>query len=285
MGIMKNENDPAPIDKRLLEELGALSKALADEIGLKGDGSKPALLARFVESTDSEQWITLSEQYNLRSWFIIPLCSTEAEAVAHLSSTMDNLVFQRDHDPLTGLANRRYLERYLTLELERAARMQSSLSLVMLDLDHFKKVNDTYGHLCGDKVLQDLAAFLRRSHRSYDLAARYGGEEFILILPGMASWRAKAMAERLLQQFSTMDFNCDGHKPFRMTFSAGVAGVSSESGYGPTPAQLIKQADEALYAAKNAGRSRVMIAKEVTEYNIATMVNSAEKQFLFKDME
>lgn len=273
------------LDQKVLDELQSLIKVLSDRVD-KPDGEENALLlARLVEDLPAEEWLALSQEHNLRSWLALPLASDAARAVSTLSETIDKLVFQRDHDPLTGLANRRYLERFLKTELERAERTGGALSVIMIDLDRFKSVNDTYGHLCGDKVLQKLGSFLSRSQRSYDLAARYGGEEFVIILPGVSYVRAKATAERLLARFSEIEFKCDTHEPFSMTFSGGVSGVSPKSGYKFSPTELLKMADDALYAAKRAGRNRIEVAEGAVEAVTDTMVMAEEKQFLFKNPE
>lgn len=272
-------------DENVLRELQQLVKVLSDRAGKPEDKKNAILVARLVEGITQEEWIALSQQHDLRSWLALPLADDAAEAVSSLRETLDQLVFQRDHDPLTGLANRRYFERFLQTEMERAARTNSALSLIMLDLDHFKRINDSYGHLCGDKVLQKLGSFLLRSQRSYDLAARYGGEEFTIILPGISFSRAKVMAQRLLGQFSEIEFKCDAHSLFSMTFSAGVAGVSPKTGYNYTQEQFIKMADDALYAAKRKGRNRVEMSERTVQAVADTMVMAEEKQFLFKNPE
>lgn len=273
------------LDREVLDELQDVIKVLADRVNRPESEQKAVLVARLVEDISAEEWLALSQQHHLRSWLGLPLTEDAAKAVSALSETINKLVFQRDHDPLTGLANRRYLERFLKTEMERAERTGGSLCVVMLDLDHFKRVNDTYGHLCGDKVLQKLGSFLSRSRRSYDLAARYGGEEFVVILPGVSFMRAKATAERLLAKFSEIEFKCDAHEPFNMTFSGGVAGISPKTGYKFSPEELLKLADEALYAAKREGRSRIEVSRGAAEAVTDTMVMAEEKQFLFKNPE
>lgn len=278
-------HDAVKLDQAVLDELQNLVKVLADRVDRPEDKKKAVLVARLIENMSSDEWMALSQEHNLRSWLALPLETHAARAVSTLTDTLDKLVFQRDHDPLTGLANRRYMERFLKTEMERAARTNSSLSVIMLDLDNFKRVNDNYGHLCGDKVLQKLGTFLSRSQRSYDLAARYGGEEFVVILPGISFMRARAMAERLLIKFNEIEFKCDTHKPFRMTFSGGVSGLSAKTGYRFSSEKLIKMADEALYSAKRKGRNRIEVSEGAVEAITETMVMAEEKQFLFKKPE
>lgn len=273
------------LDQELLAELQGVIKVLSDRVSKPEDKKKAVLVARLVEGISADEWLALARENDLLSWLALPLASDAARAVSTLTDTLDKLVFQRDHDPLTGLANRRYMERFLRTEMERASRTNGSMSLIMLDLDHFKRVNDTYGHLCGDKVLQKLGSFLVHSQRSYDLAARYGGEEFVVILPGISFIRARAMAERLLSKFCEIEFKCEAHEPFQMTFSGGVAGLTPKTGYKISLEELIKMADDALYTAKRNGRNRIVVSEGAVEAVTDTMVMAEEKQFLFKNPE
>ena len=276
-------------DQNLLRELGELSEILYQRLRSTPEetpdsSGETMLLARPVSGLTQETWHGLAHKHNLCSWALLPLRSTAAEAMRVLADAMDNLIFQRDHDLLTELANRRYFEYHLRLELARAMRTQNPLSLIMLDLDHFKRVNDVYGHLYGDKVLRKFGSFLRKSQRAYDFAARYGGEEFILLMPGLTCWKAKIAAERLLRQFSKIQFSQKGFPPFNMTFSGGVSGVNLENGYNTTPEQLIKIADEALYIAKQQGRNRINLAESHTaQVDPSSMVLPEEKRLLFQN--
>lgn len=160
------------------------------------------------------------------------------------------------HDPLTGLVNRGELERRLARELHRAERYHRGLGVLMVDIDHFKRVNDTYGHHAGDDVLKAFAARLIDHARRADAIARYGGEEFVLILPETPVAAAAAMAERLRVSLNEAPITvADVGGP--ITASIGVAGYPD---HGKTEEQLLRAADEALYAAKNSGRNRVHVA-------------------------
>jgi diguanylate cyclase (GGDEF)-like protein len=159
-------------------------------------------------------------------------------------------------DGLTGLANRRTHDETLVREMFRAARSQEDLSMVMADLDHFKSINDQYGHVTGDQVLARTAAVLKSQSRPYDLAARYGGEEFVLILPGTSTDEAIATAERIRKEIANLTVpGC----PQPITISLGVAGWIA----GETPQVFVARADAALYRAKSAGRNRVEAAPDV----------------------
>lgn len=158
-------------------------------------------------------------------------------------------------DALTGLANRRALDRRLREECARARRSGLALSVALLDLDHFKPVNDTYGHALGDAVLTRLADLLRDHTRASDLPARYGGEEFAIVFPDTGLAPARAAAEQLRQRIRAASWSTL-HPALTVTASFGVATMDRD----PEPALLLKLADEQLYRAKAAGRDRVRAA-------------------------
>ncbi len=157
-------------------------------------------------------------------------------------------------DPVTGLFNHRYFQERLSEELSRAARTGRPLALAILDLDKFKKVNDTYGHQAGDAVLQQVASAVRALLRASDVLARYGGEEFALILPDTDLDAAWAIVDRLRREVAATDIRLSDGRTIRVTFSAGV---SAFSGGDPRGQALLAAADEALYRAKARGRNRV----------------------------
>jgi len=157
-------------------------------------------------------------------------------------------------DPLTSLNNRRSMMDALNKEFERSARKQTPLSLLILDIDHFKKINDNFGHQLGDTALQSLSTLLTGHLRQYDMAARFGGEEFVLILPDTTEAEATRAAERIRQEVETLII--DGFTDnFRLTVSIGVAAAPNKM--METPDDLIREADYALYNAKRSGRNRV----------------------------
>jgi diguanylate cyclase (GGDEF)-like protein len=173
----------------------------------------------------------------------------------------ETLHHQSIRDPLTGLYNRRYLEEAMEEEIYRAARNQSSLGLIMLDVDHFKQFNDRFGHDAGDELLRELGNFLMAKARQSDIACRYGGEEFIVILPGTMAAVAKK-AEQLREQFRHHTIVHQGQILGRTTISLGVATYPE---HGVTPKALIQTADKALFQAKEEGRDRVVVAPVVRE--------------------
>ena len=160
-------------------------------------------------------------------------------------------------DPLTGLHNRRHFDEVLGAILARAERDGSLVSLVLLDVDHFKDLNDRWGHAAGDRVLQHAGAVLRRSTRAGDVACRWGGEEFVLILPGATT--AQAM-ERAAEWIGVSTAPSDGD-PIAYTLSAGVSTFPAD---GTTADALFGNADRALYAAKRSGRARAVAASDLT---------------------
>jgi two-component system cell cycle response regulator len=161
-------------------------------------------------------------------------------------------------DGLTGVFNRKHLEERLDAEIAYALRRQTELSLVILDVDHFKRVNDTYGHLAGDAVLKGVAGVLSNVLRSEDVLGRYGGEEFVVVTRGIAVAGAHLLAERLRATLSAarMQF---GTTSLTVTASAGVASLACCGGR-PDKATLLAIADARLYKAKEAGRNRVVAA-------------------------
>ncbi|MBL6750075.1 MAG: GGDEF domain-containing protein [Nevskia sp.] len=166
----------------------------------------------------------------------------------------DSLQEQALRDPLTGLFNRRVLEEALQLEFARARRKSSAVAIIMADIDHFKQVNDRFGHRCGDQVLRRLAGLLQVQMRSGDVVCRYGGEEFTLILPGCtaeaAAERAGQIRAALVQtDWKTTDCPVDG-----ITLSFGIAAYPQ---HGGAPEAILLAADTALLRAKAAGRDRV----------------------------
>jgi two-component system cell cycle response regulator len=165
------------------------------------------------------------------------------EQMRHLAET----------DPLTGCFNRRALMERLEQEMDRAARYATMLTGMMIDVDNFKQINDTYGHLVGDRVLKQLAQLLKREQRSVDIVARYGGEEFVVLLPETTSGESRGFAERILKRVAEHDFGEAG-TPVRVTISIGVASYPDER--VSDGQSLLRLADGHLYRAKSEGRNR-----------------------------
>lgn len=193
---------------------------------------------------------------------------TFKSAVNHLGLALRNaLLFkevklQADRDGLTRIYNRRTFDERLVHELKRRQRYGHDLSLLMIDLDHFKSINDTYGHAAGDDVLRRVGGILQESLRATDLAARYGGEEFAVLLPHTQEEDASRLAERIRSRIESSVFMSCG-TPYRVTASIGVASV--EAGALDREGDLVLKADQALYDAKRNGRNMTVISQVASD--------------------
>ena len=182
---------------------------------------------------------------------------TEHVALALANLRMqEKLKWQADRDPLTDLFNRRYLEKALIREVDRAAKRETPLCVAMLDLDHFKRFNDTYGHAAGDALLEQVGALLRARIRGRDIACRYGGEEFTVILSDSNGPDSLHRIHQLQKEVRELSFVHEGHSHQGLSVSIGVA-IYPE--HAANPRDLLKVADAALYRAKSEGRDRVVI--------------------------
>jgi two-component system, cell cycle response regulator len=158
-------------------------------------------------------------------------------------------------DPLTGLYNRRYMESHLNSLLEQAVARKKPLTVLVLDIDYFKAINDSHGHDAGDDVLREFSFRIKKSIRGIDLACRYGGEEFVVVMPETDLTVATMVAERLRRRIAAEPFPIqDGARKLEVTISVGISALGKED----TPATILKRADAALYRAKRDGRNRVV---------------------------
>jgi diguanylate cyclase len=159
-------------------------------------------------------------------------------------------------DPLTGALNRKGLDEVLEREMARMQRLGTELCVVVLDVDNFKSINDSHGHLVGDEVLRHIATVLRETLRSNDSVVRVGGEEFVLLLPGVGLEEASSVVQRLQRELTRRFFLANAQK-LLLTFSAGITAFAQ----GEHPADVLDRADKAMYAAKHAGKNRVMVVE------------------------
>ncbi|MGK2952321.1 MAG: diguanylate cyclase [Thiobacillus sp.] len=210
-----------------------------------------------------------------RRWFLMTMTplsdSSKGAVVMHLNITERKLADaevhklqeqfheQAIHDPLTGLYNRRYLDETINRELTRAERYHQPIGIVMCDLDHFKLVNDTHGHLAGDEVLRVLAELLNKHSRRSDIVCRFGGEEFVMFLPDMPLAVAYQRAEKLRTELAAKWITL-GAADIQVTASFGVAAFPVN---GKTRDALMGAADAAMYQAKESGRNRVVAASAI----------------------
>ena len=227
-------------------------RRLADEpvetvLGYKGkkkDGSKIDL-----ELSCSRMEPAVREAVTL----VVTDVTLRRQAERKVQALNRRLARQAIRDPLTGLYNRRFMEESIARELARAARSGYPVSLVMCDIDHFKSINDDYGHQAGDRVLRAVSKLLKQRCRSSDIPCRFGGEEFLLVFPDMPGDIAKEWAEQTRAAVEAMAIKHQG-KTLRVTASFGVAVYPT---HGTTSQQVMSAADDAQYAAKTAGRNQV----------------------------
>ncbi|MEY8875080.1 MAG: GGDEF domain-containing protein [Leptothrix sp. (in: b-proteobacteria)] len=194
---------------------------------------------------------------------------------AWLQGLIDALVDLSSRDPLTGLANRRAFELTLAREVDRVARSGEPALLLALDIDHFKRVNDTYGHLAGDQVIKAVARVLLDSVRPMDLVARVGGEEFAIILPNCGSAFGASVAERVRRSLERLPVAVSPLQKISVTVSVG--GAFAPQWVRSTPSIWLERADQQLYAAKAQGRNLVRL-----EPVPMSDVSAEEKRMLFE---
>ena len=181
------------------------------------------------------------------------------EYVVEIESLNRRLREQTIRDPLTGLHNRRFFEETAERDIARATRKKEPLAIVMLDIDHFKVINDTHGHVIGDRVLTHVAGVLRANVRSSDLLCRFGGEEFVAVLSGTALPAAMHAAEQWRSAIAGSGTDAGGGTTVSCTISIGIAMLGYET--GESTSSVLRRADAALYEAKRAGRDRVVAAE------------------------
>ena len=189
--------------------------------------------------------------------FYVAFAETLAMALANIR-LREALQNQAIRDPLTKLFNRRYLQETMPRELKRVNRAEEPLSLVMVDIDHFKQFNDTYGHDAGDEALKSVAELLQNRTRAEDIACRLGGEEFALVYPGMSADVAISRVESIRQEVEAYEISHLGKTLKPVTVSAGIAVFPS---HGTDYQSLMRAADQALYQSKKAGRNRVTLVE------------------------
>ena len=199
---------PSNLDPDLVENLKKVAQLVRENVPSSEAGANALALIRVLDGVNSDAWKHFASLHSLENWLSIPLDSSLADAVTKVLSVQQHLAFQRDHDALTGIGNRGLFNRVFTSEFDRAIRSHTDLSILLLDLDDFKQVNDRYGHACGDQVLKRLGALLKTQVRRYDIPARFGGEEFSVILPATSCWTATMLGNRILELFRQEKFDC-----------------------------------------------------------------------------
>lgn len=224
---------------------------------------RPILLCnQALEQLNSESAVQLPERTLFRE--VDTICQSVrqyGDMTRQLQQANRELMLLSQQDSLTGLSNRRHFDNALAAEHARASRYGHALALLLLDVDHFKTLNDRHGHQCGDDCLRQLANVLRQfSRRPGDLAARYGGEEFVLLLPQISLEQSRQLAERVRLAIGELCIHTDTGDALHFTASTGM--IHTSDALRHTPESLIHQADLALYKAKQLGRNRVEVAEE-----------------------
>ena len=179
------------------------------------------------------------------------------EYVVAFNRKFEKIKDEAEKDFLTGLNNPRQFYKSLNRYFEVEDIDQKHVSLLYIDVDHFKKINDTFGHDCGDLVLKDLGEIFRQTARNHDIISRKGGEEFAILLVDCNEHQAVNAAERIRKAVETHDFKLSSHQTAKVTISIGISSIPEKT---TTVNEMIEQADKALYCAKNSGRNRVMLA-------------------------
>jgi diguanylate cyclase (GGDEF)-like protein len=225
---------------------------------LKSDPTIAAVPVIFITSTGGTAEKIQGLSLGAIDYITKPFDTGEARArilaALRVKQLQDQLARNANVDVLTGVGNRRYFDQRAATELSRSRRQNQPLSCLMLDLDHFKSINDTHGHPFGDEVLRRMGQLLTDTCRTEDIACRYGGEEFVILTPGMERHAATALAERLRRAVESLDMQSGGNKVY-LTCSFGIAEVDTGM---HASADLVHRADMALYEAKRAGRNRVV---------------------------
>lgn len=235
--------------------LGLLSRSSSTVVVLAVLGSLTTVAGFFLSPSAAPLLLVLSN----RTMTIVLIWVVSGMAIRHLilgDRLRETLTREASHDPLTELYNRRYVFDVVEIELKRFRRYGDCFSLILIDVDYFKRVNDSLGHCAGDAALRHIADTCVRSVRETDVVGRFGGEEFIVVLPNTGAEEARLTAERIRRAVRRHKFTWQ-NRVVDITMSLGVAEVSLESA---SFNKLIKTADEALYAAKRAGRDRVVVA-------------------------
>lgn len=268
-GESQGQADPSPCGpllmmiREMLGEASELTGSLATNIQIQNQTIKSSIddLSRAQEKKRMLQLLgtiltTTTSIHTSVEDAHLDLAATKL-ALEHIKNELQESRHLMQEDWLTGAQNRRAMDMVLTKEVARAQRSATKLTVAMLDLDHFKRINDEFGHDAGDKLLQHLTLITKAVLRDADSLIRYGGEEFLIILPETDINGAQFVMDRLKQAFQKTPLSYDGN-PLPVTFSAGLARLMpDENGHA-----LVMRADAALYEAKHAGRNCVKIAAE-----------------------
>lgn len=231
-----------------------LIKAIRSEPSFKG--IYMILITARIQEGDRVRGLDLGADDYITKPFSFSELLARVRVGSRVVNYQQNLEYQTQTDPLTGLFNRRAFERKIAEEYERAKRYTHAVSVLLLDIDNFKNINDTYGHHGGDMALVKISAILRERTRRSDFPARYGGEEFVLILPETDQESALQVANKIHEEIRSQMFGTTT-TPFALTVSIGLSSTSTKP-YSDWR-QMLEDADQAMYLAKNSGKDRVQV--------------------------
>lgn len=248
----KEVSDALEVVREAASSTGDYGDSLSNAETQLGDFSDPERMRLAVKSI-----VQVTRQMSQRSIEMSSKLSSSAEQIEELQCTMEKIKLESQKDSLTGLANRKFYDETLTNEIATAKQQTLPLSLCMIDVDHFKKFNDSYGHSAGDSALRIVANMFSRNVRDCDLVARYGGEEFSVVMPNADLSIASKVSNRICEALSAKQIvrRSTGERLGNVTVSVGVAQLREND----TAETLIERADGALYEAKRAGRNRVQL--------------------------
>ncbi len=266
-----------------MQELYELEKVL-QKSGSRNPGQKKQgmALVRILEDIDTQDLQSMNLDSLIDpSWLTLPLSKEQFPALMELSRKIENLARARDRDALTGLYNRGFFQRILDREVERSFRFKLPLTLAMMDIDDFKKINDSYGHPCGDAVLRNLAETLQNEIRANDYAARIGGEEFALILPGTGRYKAEPLFWRILQKVRKMKVSCP-QSQVEVGYTLSIGAATYRGRTATTAERLIADVDRQLYLVKEQGKDAVRTEIFQDAISSESLVQKDEKKFLLK---
>lgn len=262
--LAKGGYDVCLVDYYLGERTGL--ELLRAAAGVNSSAPMIMLTSHSGYDVDKEAMRAGAAGYLVKGQISTALLERSMRYAVERSRLIESLRKLASHDELTDLYNRRAMDELLKEEADRHWRYGRPAALVLLDVDHFKSINDAYGHPVGDEVLRWLAQLIRESVRKVDIPARYGGEELAIILPEMNSRQALEVAERVRRRVAACPFEMRGRDGrtlrIEVTISLGVAGLPD---HGPSADALIAAADEGLYAAKRGGRNRAVRFRDLFE--------------------